>query len=103
MLTAISALSSQQATATYETNLKLLQLLHYADSHPNALIRYSASEIILNIHSDAGYLNETEARSRAGGHLFMSSKPKGGQQQHNGALLILSTIIRMVAASAAEE
>jgi hypothetical protein len=89
MLTAISALSSQQVTATDDTDLKLLQLLNYADSHPDASIRYSASEMILNIHSDAGYLNDTEARSRAGGHFFMSSKPKCGQQQHNGALLTL--------------
>jgi hypothetical protein len=32
----------------------------------------------------------------------MSSKPKGGQQQHYGALLTLSTILRMVVARAAE-
>jgi hypothetical protein len=104
MLTAISALASQQstATATDDTNLKLLQLLKYAASHPDALIRYSASEMILNIHSGVGCLNETEARSRAGGHLFMSSKPKCGHQQHNGALRTLSTILRMVVASAAE-
>jgi hypothetical protein len=102
MLTAISALASQQATSTDDTNLKLLQLLNYAASHPDASIRYSASEMILNIHSDAGYLNETEARSRAGGHFFMSSKPKGGHQQHNGALLTLSTILRMVVAGAAD-
>jgi hypothetical protein len=91
MLTAISALAYQQATETDDTNLKLLQLLRYADC-----------EMILNIHSGAGYLNETEAKSRAGGHFCMSSKPKGGQQPHNGALLTLSKILRMVVASAAE-
>jgi hypothetical protein len=32
----------------------------------------------------------------------MSYKPKSGKQQHNGALLTLSTILRMVVASAAE-
>jgi hypothetical protein len=46
----ISALASQQATSTDDTNLKLLQLLHYSASHPDASIRYSASEMILNIH-----------------------------------------------------
>jgi hypothetical protein len=102
MLTAINALASQQATATDYTNLKLLQLLNYAASHPDASIRYSASEMILNIHSNDGYLNDTEAIRRAGGHFFMSSKPKYGQQQHNGALLNLSKILRMVVASSAE-
>jgi hypothetical protein len=32
----------------------------------------------------------------------MSSKPKKGQQQHNGPLLTLSTIIKMICSSAAE-
>jgi hypothetical protein len=80
ILTAISALASQQATSIDYTNLKLLQLLNYAASHPDASIRYSASEMILNVHSNDGYLNQTEAKNRAGGNFFMSSKPKGGQQ-----------------------
>jgi hypothetical protein len=58
--------------------------------------------MILNIYSNAGYLNEPVARSRAGGHFFMSSKPRNGEQKHNGAVLTLSTILRMVVASAAE-
>jgi hypothetical protein len=32
----------------------------------------------------------------------MSSKPRNGEQQQNGSLLTLSTILRMVVASAAE-
>jgi hypothetical protein len=32
----------------------------------------------------------------------MSSKPRNGEQQHNGSMLTLSTILRMVVASAAE-
>jgi hypothetical protein len=58
--------------------------------------------MILNIHSGTGYLNDSEASSRAGRQFFMSSKPKNGEQQHNGALLTLSIIIRMVVASAAK-
>jgi hypothetical protein len=58
--------------------------------------------MILNIHSDEGYLNEPEARSRAGGHFFMSSTPKKGEQQHNGPLLTLSTILIMTVSSATE-
>jgi hypothetical protein len=77
ILTAISTLTPHQSTATEDTITKLLQLLNYCACHPVAKIRYSASDMILNIHSDAGYLNETEVRSRAGGgHFFMNSKPK---------------------------
>jgi hypothetical protein len=86
---AISALASQKSTATEDTNAKLMQLLNYYVSHPNSAIRYTLSAMILNIHSDAGYLNETEARSRAGGHFFMIYTPRKGKQQHNGALLTL--------------
>jgi hypothetical protein len=58
--------------------------------------------MILDISSDAEYLNEPEARSRVGGHFFMSSKPKDGEQHHNGALITLSTILRVSIASGAE-
>jgi hypothetical protein len=99
---ATSSLASQQATAMEDTEAKLIQLLNYCATHPDATIHYRASDMILNIHSDGGYLNELEARSRAGGHLFMSSKPRNGEQQYNRSILTLSTILRMVVASAAE-
>jgi hypothetical protein len=76
IITVISALELQQATATEETNTKLLRLLNYCASHPDSKIWHTSSDTILNIHSDAGYLNESKARSRAGGHFVMSSKPK---------------------------
>jgi hypothetical protein len=66
ILTVISALASQQATATEDTIKKLLQLLNYCASHPDATIHYTASDMVLNIHSDACYLNKPEARSIAG-------------------------------------
>jgi hypothetical protein len=98
LMAASSSLASQQATATEDTSTKLLQLINYCATHPNATIRYHASDIILSIHSDAVYLKEPEARSRAGGQFFMSSKTINGEQQHNGAVLTLSTILCMVVA-----
>jgi hypothetical protein len=61
IMTAIISLASKQATATEDTEAKLIHLLNYFTTHPDATIRYSASDMILNIHSDAGYLNEPEA------------------------------------------
>jgi hypothetical protein len=102
-MTDIISLASQQATATEDMDEKLLQLMNYCTTYPNTTLRYHASDMILNIHSDAGHLNEPEARSRAGVYyFFMSSKPKKGEQQHNIPLLTLSIILRMVVASAAE-
>jgi hypothetical protein len=90
LMTDISSLASQKSIATEDTDAKLVQLLNYCATHPNAKLRYHASDMILNIHSNAGYLNTPKARSRAGGHLFMSSKPKKGEQQHHASDMILN-------------
>jgi hypothetical protein len=87
---------------TYLNEDHYLQLLNYCASHPDSKIRYTASDVILNIHLNAGYLNESEAKNRAGGHFFMSSQPKHGEKQHNIALHTLLTLLHMVVASAAE-
>ena len=42
-------------------------ILDYAAIHPNADIRYKASDMIFQIYSDASYLLELEAMSRASG------------------------------------
>jgi hypothetical protein len=89
IMTAIRSLAYQQATATKDTEENLTQLRNYCSTHPDATIHYHVSDMILNIHSDAGYLNEPEARSRAGEHFFMSSTPRNGVQQHNGSILTL--------------
>ena len=77
--------------------------LIYMATHPDARIRYYASDMVLNVHSDASYLTAAGARSCAGGHFFLGSLPKDGSPiRLNGAILALSTILRCVAASASE-
>ena len=56
--------------------------------------------MVLAVHSDAGYLNEKLARSRAGGHFFLSSNST--YPSNNGAILTIAQIIKAVMASAAE-
>ncbi len=54
----------------------------------------------LVINSDASYLSEPKARSRAGGHMFMA-----GMEEipiNNGAVLNISQIIKAVMSSTAE-
>jgi hypothetical protein len=43
-------------------------------THPDATLRYHASTMILNIHSDASYLSVSNARSRLGGLFFLVNK-----------------------------
>jgi len=72
-------------------------------THPEAKIRYHASDIVLNMHSDASYLTAPKSRSRAGGNFFLGSIPKDKQPIHlHGAILTLCTILKCVAASAAK-
>eukprot|EP00956_Cyclotella_meneghiniana_P032221 scaffold87499_cov23-Cyclotella_meneghiniana.AAC.2 len=72
-------------------------------THPDAVIRYYASDMILNVHSDASYLTARIARSRACGWYFLGSIPKDGKPiALNGAIDQLCTVIKLVAASAAE-
>jgi hypothetical protein len=78
-------------------------LLDYLATNEMAKIRFHASKMILNIHSDASYLSETGACSRACGHFFMGLMPKDNKPiQLNGGFHTNSTIMRLVVASVAE-
>ena len=56
--------------------------------------------MILNVHSDASYLSESEARSRSGGIFFLSDDTNNPPL--NGAIHIHSSIMKNVLSSAAE-
>jgi hypothetical protein len=73
MLSALGSIATQQANPTENTMIKAKQFLDYAFTHPNAIVTYQASEMVLAAYSDASYLLEANAFSQAGGHFFMSS------------------------------
>ena len=56
--------------------------------------------MVLAIHSIAGYLNESKARSRANGHFFLSSDAQN--PPNNGVVLIIVQVIDAVMSSVAE-
>ena len=70
MLVALSTISSEQSSATYSTAKKITQLLNYLATQPDATTRYTRSDMVLWVHSDASYSSYQKARSRAGGHAF---------------------------------
>jgi hypothetical protein len=111
MLVALGCLAAAQTKGTEATARAITQLLNYAATHPDASVRYQASDMYLHIHSDASYLSEAEARSRIAGFFFLSDKPKNPSiapsptdtpPPVNGAVLVLSNILRVVVASATE-
>ena len=100
---ALSAIASAQTKSTQATAQAVTDLLNYCATHPDASIRYTASNMILNVHSDASYLTEKEAHSRAGGHYFMGPLPtKHALAPHNGAVHTVCGILKHVMSSAAE-
>ena len=78
-------------------------LLDYLATHPDATIRYYPSNMILNVHSDASYMNEPDGKSTAAGHYYLGHLPHRDRPiQLNGAVHYLCTVLKLVAASAAE-
>jgi hypothetical protein len=108
LLVALGAISSTQAQATQLTQDECLWVLDYIASNPDAVIRYHASDMVLYLHSDASYLSETRARSRAGGHFFLSDAPTDPDMpplvrpRLNGPVHTVSKILDVVVGSAAE-
>eukprot|EP00804_Cyclotella_cryptica_P018372 CCRYP_015481-RA/>CCRYP_015481-RA protein AED:0.17 eAED:0.17 QI:0/0/0/1/1/1/2/0/862 len=100
---ALSELATQQSNATEQTLKRCHHFLDYMATHPNARIRYHASDMILNVHSDASYLSVKHAKCRAAGIFFLGSLPQNNKPiRLNGAIAVLCTILKFVAASAAE-
>eukprot|EP00978_Attheya_sp_CCMP212_P002629 scaffold5358_cov62-Attheya_sp.AAC.1 len=106
MFVALGSIAS--AKKSEDTAIAITQLLNYAATNPDATVRYIASDMCLKIHSDASYLSEPKARSRAGGHFFLSShqlNPPSATSippPRNGAIHTLCQIMKVVLASATE-
>jgi hypothetical protein len=68
---ALLEIALQQAAPTENTMEHVNQFLDYMWTHPDAIIQYRASDMILNVHSDASYLSAPKACSRAGVYFFL--------------------------------
>ena len=100
MFVALSSIAAQQANPTEETMRKTLKFLDYEATHPDAILTFSASNMVLNVHSDASYLTEPKTRSRAGGHFYICSGST--HSKDNGAVLNVAKIMKNVMNSDAE-
>ncbi len=102
VLAVLSTIAIDQTKATKRMMEQCIQSLDYLASNQNAKVRFHASDMVLNIHSDASYLSELGAQSRACGHFFMGLPQNGEPVKLNGAFYTSSSIMRFVVASAAE-
>jgi len=101
MLHALNELATDITRGDEQTMKAMNHFLNYCYTHPDAGIRYQASEMILWLHSDAGYNNSRNARSRVGGHFYLSNK-ENNHHIDNGAILSIAKLIKNVMASATE-
>jgi hypothetical protein len=55
MLAALGTLATQQANPTKNTMARATQFLDYAATHPDVILAYQASDMVLAGHSDVIY------------------------------------------------
>jgi hypothetical protein len=101
VLMPLNDIATEQTKVTEKTQAAIDQFLDYLATHPDATIRYHASDMILHIHSDASYLSVSNARIRLGGLFFCGNKSPQ-QDTLNGSILNVDSIIKNVVASTAE-
>jgi hypothetical protein len=106
MLVTLNNLGTSQAAAIEDTSNRCNMLMDYAHTHPDATIRYHASDMQLWIISDAAYLVKPGAQSHYAGLFFLRSRspspPAVPVVKLNGAILVNCKTIANVVASAAE-
>jgi hypothetical protein len=93
VLMSLNDIATEQTKATEKTQAATNQMLDYLATHPDATIRYHASDMVLHIHSDASYLSVSNARSRLGGMLFLGGKSPE-QDILNGSIINVAAVIK---------
>ena len=101
LLPALNSISAMQAKPPRNTEKQCNRVLDYLATFPQVFIRYYASDMQLQIDSDAAYLVQPQARSRIAGY-FHLNQGKPETSFTNGALLVECKTLRHVVASSAE-
>ena len=106
MIVALNKIGAEQALPTTDTVQKKKMLMDYVATQPDAIIGFHASNMCLHIDSNAAYLVQPKARSRAAGHYYLSNNPPSPNIRPtptpNGPILTKCQTICTVMASAAE-
>lgn len=95
----LSQLGAEQAHATEQTAAAVDHVLNYLHAFPNANLVYYASDMALQVESDASYNSEPKATSRAGGVFYLGKRTEGFV---NGPIDETSVRIDAVMAAASE-
>ena len=102
MLQTLNYLATRVMDGTQRKVEALNHFLDYCATHPEAVVLYRASNMILHNHSDASsYLVTPRVRSRTAGYTYLRNNIKN-KQIINGLISIIAKKIKGVMSSAAE-
>ena len=103
MLTELNYIGTTKAKPTDYAREECKQILDYAATYPNLVIRHYASDMTLHIDSDAAYLVLANAKSRIAGFFYLSSTLSDADNSiMNAPMLVTCKTLRHVVSSAAE-
>ena len=101
MLHTSNNLATRVKDDAQQTVEALNHFLVYCATHPEAVVLYPASNMILHNHSDAACLGATGARSRSAGYTYLGNDTNN-KQIINRLISIIAKIFKRVMFSAAE-
>ena len=99
MLGAINRLGSRQAKPTQAVMDAANHFLQYAATHPDAVLVYRKSDMVLRADADGSFHSEENARSRSAVFAFLGTQD---DRFHNHPIELKSSIIPTVVTSASE-
>ena len=102
ILITLGTIAAVQTSGTTKIENSVHKLLDYCATHPDATLQYKASGIILKAYIGASYFSWSQDSSKVGG-LFYMGDATDNLIQPNGAIMVISTIMRNVMLLAAEE
>jgi hypothetical protein len=103
LLPSLNEIATQESKPTQTTIDIVRRLLDFAHTYLNAKVRFYASDMILNVDTDAAYLVLPNAKSHVAAFYYLGSNTSAGQLPRlNGAILVECQTIKNVVSSAAE-
>jgi hypothetical protein len=97
MAQTLNSIASRQAKATTQLKEEVTPSFDYCATHPDAIVRYKASDMILTVHSDASHLLIGIPFEKESRRFYLVRKDTWDIE--NGAILTLSKIIKHVMGS----
>ena len=103
LLQYLNEIATQESKPTQTTIDIVRRLLDFAHTYLNAKVRFYASDMILNVDTDAAYLVLPNAKSHVAAFYYLGANTSAGQLPRlNGAILVECQTIKNVVSSAAE-